>query len=75
MPKIIERPLAQDIAGRRLISAKETEQLLGVSKRKLYEFTFRSSGNDRLPSYKLGKSRMYRLDQVQYFIDNHQEPV
>lgn len=73
MPKIVEKPLAPELAGRRLLSAKETMQLLGVSKKKLHEMTFLWAEPDRLRSYKIGGSRKYRADEIHYYIDLHAE--
>lgn len=74
MPKLLDRaPLPSNAASSRLLSARETQEYLGVSKKKLYEMTFKYK--DRLPSFKIGNSRKYRLDQVNFYVDSHQEPM
>ena len=65
--------LPESARGCRLLSGREARAFLGVSKRKLWEMTLRYKGSDRLPSYKIGGSRKFRLDQLLWYIDTHQE--
>ncbi len=75
MPKILERPLPEAIVTGRLISVKEAMAYLGISRRTLYVMTFLHKADERIPSYKYGKSRKYKFDELNWWLEKHREPI
>ena len=75
MPKVLDKPLPDAIVQGRLISAREAMTLLGISRRTLYTMTLHSKPSERIPSYKLGKSRKYKLDELLWWLDARRESV
>ena len=75
MSKTIDRPVVGALANGRMLSAKEAMAYLGVGKTTLYEMTFKWKPGDRLPSYKYGKHRKYRLVELDWWLEKHREPI
>lgn len=53
----------------KLLTCKQVMELLGVKKNTLFKFTLHLTPDQRLPSYKVGKSRKYKFDEVMWWID------
>ncbi len=57
----------------RLISAKETAGYMGIGTRLLWKFTVTKDAAKKIPSYKIGKRRLYKVAEIEYWIENHRE--
>jgi excisionase family DNA binding protein len=67
MPKIVKLP---DFVERsRLITATELKTYLGVSDRWVWRWTADTDPEKRIPSYKIGKLRKYKFDEVLWWLD------
>lgn len=62
-----------EIAGnelaKRYLTLKETAAYLGMSPTTLYRLTYRMT--DRLPFYKVGKLKLFRVEDVDQWMDRH----
>lgn len=61
------------VAPGRLMSAKDTAAYLSIGPRLLWRFTFAKDPAKKIPSYKLGKRRLYKLAEIEYWLENHRE--
>lgn len=55
----------------RMLTTKQTQALLGVGPRFLWKMTKHPRESERIPSYKIGKLRKYRFDEVMHWLENH----
>jgi excisionase family DNA binding protein len=54
----------------RLLSTAQTQEMLGVSRVTLFKMLHRK--NDPLPSYRVGRLRKCKLDELVWWISKHQ---
>lgn len=71
MPKTLERPLPPGLVAGRMISQREAMAYLNVSKRKLNDMTVKWTPANRVPSYKIGKSRLYKISELDWWAEKH----
>lgn len=55
----------------RLLSTKQAQEMLGVGKVTLFKMLRNKS--DPLPSFRVGRLRKFKLDQLLWWIDKHAE--
>lgn len=55
----------------RLLTTKQAMAYLGVGSRLLWKLTFSKDPTQKIPSYKVGKLRKYRYDELSWWLDNH----
>ncbi len=60
--------LTQDLAGSRMLSATQVQELLKCGKSKLYGLIMRRA--NPVPSVKIGNSRRFPLDKLRWWIEN-----
>lgn len=75
MPQALAVPLPEGIAQGRMLSVRETCAYLGVCRRTLFEMTFRYKPSLRLPSYKIGRHRRYKYDDLHWWIELRKQAV
>ena len=69
MPVVNEKEAL--IQANRLLSTHEAGKILGVSKTAL--FAYLRSKKDPIPSFKIGKYRRFKLDQLNWWIAKHEQ--
>jgi excisionase family DNA binding protein len=55
--------------GRRYLTLRQAAVYLGMSSTTLYRLTYRMT--DRLPFYKVGKLKLFRVEDVDQWMDRH----
>jgi excisionase family DNA binding protein len=61
--------LPKELQHSRLLSTKQAQEMLGVGKVTLFKML--RNKKDPLPSFKIGRLRKFRLDQLTWYIDKH----
>lgn len=54
-----------------LMSRKDLLKLIPISRNKLWELENEKNENMRLPSYKVGGKRLYKLNEILWWLDKH----
>lgn len=57
----------------RLLSSKQVKEMWGVSHKWLWVHTLKGRESERIPSFKLGKVRRYRADELAWWLEKHKE--
>lgn len=71
MPSSTEPPLPAAFYENRMLTFKQTEEMLGVKKAKLFRLL--NDKKDPLPSYKIGGSRKFKLDKLIWWIEKQEQ--
>ena len=61
------------VANSRLLTFNQVCTLFGVSRDWLWRHSFTVKENERIPSYKVGKLRKYKFDELNYWLENRRE--
>lgn len=71
MPPPTEAPLPAAFYENRMLTFKQTEEMLGVKKAKLFKLL--KDKKNPLPSYKIGGSRKFKLDKLIWWIEKQEQ--
>jgi Helix-turn-helix domain len=55
----------------RLLTVKEVREMWPVSRSFLWELSTTKDESRRLPSYKVGRHRLYKYDELMWYLDKH----
>lgn len=63
-----EKPLPSGVNQAKLLSIEQLADWWGVSRKYIWQLTTQRKGAQRLPSYKMGRRRMFIYDECYYYL-------
>lgn len=55
----------------KMISIKEVQTILPLSRVTIWKLSALKDENERLPSYKIGTKRLFKLNEVMWWVEKH----
>lgn len=71
MEQVDIEEVSPTVQANRLLSGREVQGILGIGKSALYAIL--RSKKDPIPSFKIGKSRRFKLDKLMWWIEKHEQ--